>query len=418
MIAIRLALGASLVVALGGCGVSPGTTAASAATSPSPATSLVPVISPSPVATPADAWQQANIQLPSAVMTAPSLEPGYFCDPCHALAEDQLFGVGESPAGFIAVGVQQPPAEAIAFESSDGRDWAPARGFEGATGTTAIAAARNGRLTVIVGSRQSGATAWASTGGSGQWTEAPPQADLLVPYAAGAMTAVAPLGDGFVAGGYRDDPLHDAASAAVWRSTDGLTWHADDADGVFQGGRIWGIATSPGVVVAVGTGGDPNYGPAAAWRWTPATGWQTARIEPDAGGAMQAVAATPSGFVAVGLDDHDQGARSWTSPDGLTWTAAPDQPAFHYSQQPVRMQAVAAGPGGLIAGGWRSDAGKGSGVTWTSADGVTWQGPAWQNSFSGGQIRGVAVSGQAAVAVGRTGYPDLNQAAVWVRPIP
>ena len=246
----------------------------------------------------------------------------------------------------------------------------------------------------------------------------PAQADLLVPYAAGAMTALAPFGDGFIAGGYRDDPLHNRASAAAWRSTDGLTWHADEANGVFAGGRIWGVATSRDVVVAVGTRGDPNYGPAAAWRWTPSTGWQPARIEPDAGGAMQAVTATPTGFVAVGLDEHDQGARAWTSPDGLTWTAAPDQPAFHYGQQPVRMQAVAAGPGGLIAGGWRSDAGKGSSVTWTSVDGVTWQGPAWQNSFSGGQIRGVAVSGNTVVAVGRTGYPDLNQASIWVRPIP
>ena len=49
---------------------------------------------------------------------------------------------------------------------------------------------------------------------------------------------------------------------------------------------------------------------------------------------------------------------------------------------------------------------------------MTWHGPTWQNSFSGGQIRGVAVSGNTVVAVGRTGYPDLNQAAIWVRPIP
>ena len=289
-----------------------------AVTSPSPAAT------PSPAASAADAWQTASIELPPAVMTGPSLEPGYFCDPCHALAEDQLFGVGESPTGLIAVGVQQPPAQAIAFESSDGTDWAPVPGFEGVSGTTAIATATNGRLTVIVGSRPSGATAWASTGGP--WTEAPPQGDLLVPYAAGAMTAVAPFGDGFIAGGYRDDPLHNRASAAAWRSTDGLEWHVDDAIGVFDGGRIWGVATSQGVVVAVGTGGDPNYGPAAAWRWTPATGWQAARIEPDAGGAMQAVTATPTGFVAVGLDEHGPGGAlvdvaGWPDLDGRAGSA-------------------------------------------------------------------------------------------------
>ena len=109
--ATRLALAVAVAVALGGCGAAPGSTEPLAATSPSH------------VATQADAWHQANVELPSAVMTAPSLPPGYFCDPCHALAEDQLFGVGESPTGFIAVGVQQPPAQAIAFASSDGTDW-------------------------------------------------------------------------------------------------------------------------------------------------------------------------------------------------------------------------------------------------------------------------------------------------------
>jgi hypothetical protein len=232
------------------------------------------------------------------------------------------------------------------------------------------------------------------------------------------MTSVAPFGDGFIAGGYRDDPLHATASAAVWRSSDGLTWHVDDGAGDFMGGRIWGMAANDGAVVAVGTNGDPNYGPAAAWRWTAADGWRRGRVGPDDSGAMRAVTATPSGFVAVGLNGHDDGARTWTSPDGLTWTAAPDQPAFRYYSLSLRMQSVVAGPSGLVAGGWRSDAGKGSAVTWTSTDGVTWQEPTWEASFSGGQITGLAVSGGTVVAVGRDGYPDWNQAAIWVRRAP
>jgi len=70
------------------------------------------------------------------------------------------------------------------------------------------------------------------------------------------------------------------------------------------------------------------------------------------------------------------------------------------------------------AGGWRSDAGKGSAVTWTSLDGVTWQPPTWEPSFSGGQITGVAISGASVVAVGRTGYPDWNTAAIWMTQTP
>jgi hypothetical protein len=324
--------------------------------------------------------------------------------------------VGASTGGLIAVGVQQPPAQAVAFSSTDGTHWIPLPEFSGATGSSADAEASNREREVIVGLDHSGATAWASDGGA--WTQAPKQAELLVPNAAGAMTSVTAFDDGFVAGGYRDDPLHAAASAVVWRSTDGLTWHADDGSGSFGGGRIWGIAAKGGTLVAVGTSGDPNYGPAGVWRWTGATGWQRGRIGPDAAGAMLAVAVTGNDFVAVGQNGHDDGALAWRSPDGLVWTAAPDQPAFHYAQMPVRMQSVVAGSSGLVAGGWRSDAGNGSAVAWTSADGVTWQGPVWDTSFSGGQITGLAVSGGAVVAVGRSGYPDNNQAAIWLSAAP
>ena len=133
---------------------------------------------------------------------------------------------------------------------------------------------------------------------------------------------------------------------------------------------------------------------------------------------MLAVAVTPSAFVAVGVNGHDDGALTWTSTDGLSWTAAPDQPAFHYARMPIRMQSVVAGPAGLVAGGWRSDAGNGSAVTWTSADGATWSGPVWEPLFSGAQVTGLAVSSGGLVAVGRTGYPDNNQASIWVSGAP
>jgi hypothetical protein len=404
-------LGVALVVTVTACGTVPVTPSAVAPSAPpaSPAP-------PSPVPAVADVWRAVDLTQPSIVTIAPSMKPGSFCSPCHAPATGQLLGVGPSPGGLIAVGVQQPPAQAVALSSTDGTHWVPLPGFSGATGSSADAEASNGARAVIVGLDHSGATAWASDGGA--WTQAPTQHDLLVPYAAGAMTSVTAFGDGFVAAGYRDDPLHDRASASVWRSNDGLTWTADGGSGTFGGGRIWGIAAKGGTLVAVGTSGDPNYGPAAAWRWTETSGWQRGRIAPGAVGAMLAVAVTASGFVAVGQNGHNDGALAWSSPDGLVWTAAPDQPAFHYFLMPVRMQSVVAGPTGLIAGGWRSDDGNGSAVTWTSANGLTWNGPVWEPSFSGGQISGLAVSRGAVTAVGRTGYPDNNQAAIWVSAAP
>ena len=177
------------------------------------------------------------------------------------------------------------------------------------------------------------------------------------------------------------------------------------------------MAASGSTVVAVGTDGDPNYGPAAAWRWTAATGWQRARLEPDDGGAMRAVVATNDGFVAVGLAAGDHGAMTWASADGSTWTAAADQPAFHNFDYAVRMQSVATTPDGLVAGGWRSGPGKGSAMTWASTDGIHWT-ATWETSFSGGEIDGMAVVGGRVVAAGRTGYPDWNTATVWTRAVP
>ncbi len=401
-------------IAIAGCASqTPTPTGPNATGGPTPA-SLAPTAETSSPAPSADAWLVATIQQPAPVVEGPSLPPNFECHPCHYLAENDLLGVGTTPQGLIAVGIQSPPAAATAFRSADGTSWTPLPGFSGVDGSAAVAVASNGGRTVIVGHDHDGATSWASDGGT--WATAPRQDSLLVPDAAGGMTSVTAFGSGFVAGGYRDDPLQVRSAAGVWRSDDGLTWTLDDGS-AFAGGRILGMAASGSMLVAVGTNGDPNYGPAAAWRWTAATGWQRARLEPDDGGAMRAVVATKDGFVAVGLAAGDHGAMSWTSSDGMTWTAAQDQPGFHNFDYPVRMQSVATTPGGFVAGGWRSDPGKGSAMTWTSTDGVHWP-STWETSFSGGEIDGMALVDGRVVAAGRTGYPDWNTATVWTRPVP
>ena len=418
---IRLCLfrGAASVLALAtvACTSSPAPTSLPTApvSSVSTASPSSAVAAPSPLAS--LPWQLADVQLPSAVTDPPSLEPGYLCHPCHYQAENQLLAVSKWPTGLIAVGVQAPPPQAIAMTSSDGLHWTAAPGFSGAAGTTAAAVTATQDRTVIVGLQHSGATAWAFDGQS--WAQAPDQESLHVDYAAGGMTAATFTDGQFVAGGYADDPLNDKSSAAAWRSGDGLTWQRDDdPTGVFAGGRIWSMATRGDIVVAVGTNGDPIYGPAGAWRWTPAAGWQRGTIEPSDSGAMAAVAVGPNGFVAVGKNGQDLGASVWTSSDGLTWTAVPDQPSLHYYQLALRMQSIVSTPHGFLVGGWRSDVAKGSGVIWTSGDGLTWSAPTWEDEFSGGQITGVALLNGSGVAVGRTGYPDWNQATIWLDPNP
>ncbi len=376
-----------------------------------PATIASPAASAAGPADP-DAWAFANVVQPDVVTQAPSLEPGYHCSPCHPAAASQLFGVTATASGFLGVGVQQPPAEAVAVSTSDGTTWQPVAWDPGES-TTAIAATSAGDRTVVVGSGPAGAAAWVLQAGS--WTPATGQALDGEPGST-AMTAVVPAGDGFVAGGYRDDPLHASASAAAWSSSDGISWRADGPFDLFAGGRIDAMAARGDVVVAVGTAGDPTYGPAAAWVRTGGS-WARAAIA-DPGGAMHAVAATPDGFVVVGQNASDDGARVWRSRDGTTWTAVADQPAFHAVSGPIRMLSVAADGDRLVAGGWTSDAANGSAAAWTSPDGDRWEQAAWVPAFSGGQVRGIALAGDAVLGVGRSGYPDNNQAAAWIRPWP
>jgi len=404
-----------VAVLAAGCGsVPPSTTVPASLSASNPGPSLESVATQQPGLP----WQYADITQPVDVITVPSLLPGYQCHPCHYVAENDLFAVSTWANGLISVGSLRPPARPLAFTSTDGTSWDVVAGLTAAADATSAAVATLATRTVLVGNEHNGATAWAFDGQT--WQQAPEQDALHVDYAAGGMNAVVAVGDGtFVAGGYRDDPLHDKRNAGAWRSVDGLNWSLDpDPGSEFEGGRIWSMATRDGTVVAVGTNGDVIYGPAGAWYWTAAGGWQRAQFTPDAGGAMAAVIATAGGFLAVGKNATDLGASVWTSTDGKMWTREPDQPSFHYYQLPLRMQAIAVSPTGYLVGGWRSDVGKGSAVLWRSSDGLTWTDPEWQTTFSGGEITGVALTDALAIAVGRTGYPDWDRATIWTRPLP
>src|SRR5262249_5297397 len=141
---------------------------------PSPAAiaSSSPAPAPSASAAGPDTWAFADVAQPGAVTQAPSLQPGYHCSPCHPAAASQLFVLAPLPgAGFLGVGVQQPPAVAIAVSSPDGQSWTPVD-WQPGEGTTAIAAATQGARTVVVGSDSAGAAAWVRTDAG--WAPADP----------------------------------------------------------------------------------------------------------------------------------------------------------------------------------------------------------------------------------------------------
>ena len=104
--------------------------------------------------------------------------------------------------------------------------------------------------------------------------------------------------------------------------------------------------------------------------WTPAVALPGA-----AGATLNGITTgttSSSPFVAVGTvpaSGEVEHAAVWTSPDGTTWSQAPDTADFGQAQ----MLAVGVGSLGYMAVGARCSTGEcGSNAIWTSSDGTTW----------------------------------------------
>ncbi len=165
---------------------------------------------------------------------------------------------------------------------------------------------------------------------------------------------------------------------AAWSSVDGRTWQALPAS-AFAGaadrepGALADVAAGVGGFVAVGSEVGADGHRAAAWYSTDGLSWT--RSPSDLGGdSAGAVVPHDTGYVASGWspgDDGDARTLFWTSPDGQTWTAAPDAVDLHgVASDP----AMAAAQQHLVAIGYPAhqwaviDP-----LVWTSQDGVTWQ---------------------------------------------
>ena len=116
-----------------------------------------------------------------------------------------------------------------------------------------------------------------------------------------------------------------------------------------------------GTLGMVGLNHGKDGGPAAgAWTSSNAKAWSRVNWEAPDPSSASGIAATPSGFVAVGL-----GGDVWTSADSTTWThqIVPDA-AFH---------AVATTATGIVAVGQPAPGAHGVPTIWTSTDATTWQ---------------------------------------------
>lgn len=234
---------------------------------------------------------------------------------------------------------------------------------------------------------------WYSTDGE-TWTRVPHDEQI---FGEASIRAVTPGGPGFVAVGSVAGPDGDGA-AAVWVSEDGITWSRVPHDEAVFGGpaleeMLDVTAGGPGLV-AVGWENPLEGWDASAAVWTSTDGltWERVRHDENTFGGtrmqmMWAVTTDGSRLVAGGHDGlwsgsggPGQPAAVWISPDGLTWTRVSHQEQLTTGRGgngdwAVMHDVIAGGPGFVGVGriGWCSAGCDETGAAWTSVDGNTWQ---------------------------------------------
>jgi hypothetical protein len=236
-----------------------------------------------------------------------------------------LTSVAQGPQGWIAVGsvaVNGTPGP-VAYDSADGLNWSPLPALASLAGPGAqllgVAAGPGGYL--VVGRQGTGGqtaaalwwsgdlTSWSNGGNSGNTGS----------FAASAVAA----GDGFIAVGSENN-CH-----TVWTSPDGQHWTAHDLakpDGAHAATLRSVAAGAAGHIVAAGFA-TTNAGSVPLVVTSADGGAHLTQVvlnAPDGPATVTAVTAASTGFVAAGLSGpaNAQRAVTWTSKDGLTWSAA------------------------------------------------------------------------------------------------
>ncbi len=243
-----------------------------------------------------------------------------------------LASVTDGPAGWIAVGTTSDgrSTEPVVLASADGVQWQPVTSLAAQAGATEFLGAAAGRSGyVVVGRQMIGARtfavlwysadlrSWTSEGNDG----------LDGRLAASTANAVTATAAGFVAVGSH------GADQSMWVSPDGQHWRLDSASppAGAASATLSSVAASGATVVAGGyaatRAGDIPVVVVSAdgggqWR-------QVVLQAPDGLGLITALAAAPHGFTAAGIVGRSgsQHAVTWTSADGLTWSAPAPAPS-------------------------------------------------------------------------------------------
>jgi hypothetical protein len=197
-------------------------------------------------------------------------------------------------------------------------------------------------------------------------------------------------------------------------STDGLTWHRQQALG--PSGEFVSLAAGSSGAVAVGAriaGSNgvfhqPSWSSPDGLTWVLHTDAFRTATGSKSRGSVFDIVTTGGGWLAVGGHDpscvdpcpYDR-ALVWTSANGIDWIEIPDAKALHTGF----MELVTLGAAGFVAVGQSVESGYG---IWTSPDGLAWSSPQGDAIFADANLTAVAVHDDLAVVLGVTDTEDLG----------
>jgi hypothetical protein len=238
------------------------------------------------------------------------------------------------------------PAPGQPFQQVDGGSAfaAPVTGSGPAGGAEMDVIAAGGLGAFAAGQVAGSQAMWYSTDGR-HWTRLKGAEQVLDEATRPQVRALAVGADGVFAAGSEGDGA--ATAAAVWASTDGITWQTEKAATAFSGNGDHTISS----LVSLGTGFVAAGGVRSGQSWSPASwispngdSWSQASLDfpmpsgprPDtAGTEVNALASTTTApasattatgtLAAVGGSPTEQ--RLWTSTDGTSWSSVALPPA-------------------------------------------------------------------------------------------
>ena len=295
-------------------------------------------------------------------------------------------------------------------------------GQQGSVAVNSIAAA--GGTRVAVGTSGDRPAIWRCAGGP--WTLL--SAGAVDTLHGATLSSVAHGPGGWIAVGEEGSGAGQQPVAVT--SADGVAWQPVNSSTAFMGpgACVTAVAANGNGYAVMGNHMSPGRISAAMWSSADLRQWT--QDNNDAGGTLDgrqqhsmvdAVAATPAGFVAVGT--HGSGGVIWTSADGgQQWTFI-DYSAAHVPNSGLPAGAllvVAASGSRIVTAGYEVAAGRGDApVVVVSTDGgLHWNAPIVLGTPGGqdGRVTALTVAGPGFAAAGQAGPAGAQRIVSWRSP--